>query len=64
MKKIATFVFLILTLSLTLLHADSIETYFKFKADSRQQLDELTKIISIDNVKDGFVYVYANESLP
>ena len=61
MKKISTLVFLILVFSLTFLHARKPETYFKFKVESRQQLEQLTNVISIDNVKDGFVYAYAND---
>ncbi len=37
------------------------EYYFKFKIDSREELEKITRIISIDNVKDGVVYAYAND---
>ena len=37
------------------------EVYFRFKADSKQTVDELSKIISIDNVNaEGEVRAYAN----
>ncbi len=38
-----------------------IETYFKFEISSTKQIHELTKIISIDNVKNKTVYAYANK---
>ena len=37
------------------------EIYFKFNIFSRNELNTLTRIISIDNVKDFEVYAYANE---
>jgi hypothetical protein len=37
------------------------ETYFEFKVEDRKELDRLTRIISIDNVRDGVVRAYANE---
>ncbi len=37
------------------------EVYFTFSIQSRARLDELTKIISIDNVVENKVYAYANE---
>ena len=41
---------------------DNIEVYFKFKFTSKADLDELSKIISIDNVKGDTAFAYANES--
>ncbi len=35
--------------------------YFKFTIRSPKELDELTKIVSIDNVKSDTVYAYAND---
>ena len=35
-----------------------IETYFKFEISSTKQIHELTKIISIDNIKNKTVYAY------
>jgi len=37
------------------------EVYFKFKLDSKMILNELSTVISIDDVRDDFVYAYANE---
>jgi len=37
------------------------EVYFKFNVASRAEIDELTKIISIDNVKNNEVWAYANK---
>ncbi len=36
------------------------ETYFKFNISSKNEINILTKIISIDNVKNNVVYAYAN----
>jgi hypothetical protein len=40
---------------------DKGEVYFTFTINSRQELAYLTKIISIDNVKDLNVFAYANK---
>jgi hypothetical protein len=37
------------------------EVYFRFELTDKAEIEELTKIISIDNFTDGFVYTYANE---
>ena len=37
------------------------ETYFKFEIDSRDELTKITRIISIDNVRDNLVFAYAND---
>ena len=37
------------------------EVYFKFIISNRSEITTLTKIISIDNVKDNLVFAYANE---
>ncbi|MBL7890796.1 MAG: PKD domain-containing protein, partial [Bacteroidia bacterium] len=37
------------------------ELYFTFKIQDRSEIDILTKIISIDNVKNGSVWAYANK---
>jgi hypothetical protein len=36
------------------------EIYFKFSVTSRAEVDSLTRIISIDNVKDQEVFAFAN----
>ena len=40
----------------------NIEIYFKFDINSKDELREITRIISIDNVKNKTVYAYANEN--
>jgi hypothetical protein len=40
--------------------ADVTQYYFKFQAQSKDQIDKLTTIISIDNVDGLTVYAYAN----
>lgn len=37
------------------------EVYFKFEVSSTEELNELTKIISIDDVRENTVFAYANE---
>ena len=37
------------------------EVYFKFNINTRDEIGILTKIISIDNVKDNVVYAYADK---
>ncbi|MFA4851017.1 MAG: M14 family zinc carboxypeptidase [Bacteroidales bacterium] len=37
------------------------EVYFKFNIDSRQEINSLTTVISIDNVKGNTVLAYANK---
>lgn len=37
------------------------ETYFKFEVSSPDELRKLTRIISIDNVRDNTVFAYAND---
>ena len=44
------------------LPADSPEYYFRFKLSDRAELAKLTRVISIDNVRDQIVYAYANHS--
>jgi len=36
------------------------ETYFRFPTPERPILDKLARVISLDNLKGGFVYAYAN----
>ncbi|MDF1544989.1 MAG: M14 family zinc carboxypeptidase [bacterium] len=47
---------LLLTASLS-----ATEYYFQFRVDDPSELKSLTRIISIDNVKDGLVTAYAND---
>ena len=55
----------VILITLILLAAFSIatagETYFKFRISSPEELSKLTRTISIDNVKGGDVFAYANE---
>lgn len=37
------------------------EVYFTFKVSDKSQINNLSKIISIDNIKGGNVYAYANK---
>jgi len=74
MKKLFTLAFLLFAVNLflhsqtlDLSKADSLlkkngEVYFMFSLFDREQINELSRIISIDNVKDGVVYAYANRS--
>ena len=43
------------------LYARTGQVYFKFEITSRDELDKLTKTISIDNVITHTVYAYAND---
>jgi len=42
------------------LFAKSDEVYFKFEIDSRNEINKISKIISIDNVIGNMIYAYAN----
>ncbi len=46
---------------LTTLFKDKPSIHFKFNINSRQEINTLTRIISIDNVKDNEVFAYANK---
>ncbi len=59
LKKIS--VLLLLVILLVPLYAKSNEIYFKFQINSREEINKLTKIISIDNIKGNTVYAYANQ---
>jgi len=62
MKIRTTIVTLIITLTVVSgLFAKSNEVYFKFEISERSEIDELTKIVSIDNVKENTVFAYANQ---
>ena len=61
MRNILITLILIL-LSLPLLAAGEwSQYYFRFELQDKAQLSNLTTIISIDNVKDNWVYAYAND---
>jgi len=59
--RIKLFLSLLLLCFIMVTTTQAKEYYFKFKIDSREDLDKITRIISIDNVKDGIVYAYAND---
>ena len=62
--RIVTSLFLILLLALTSIvvgATDYGETYFKFKLPDRPILDKLARVVSLDGVKEGEVYAYAND---
>jgi hypothetical protein len=59
MKKAVSLIALLMCLSGPFSEADDTETYFRFTIDSRQELEILTKMISIDNVIGDTVYAYA-----
>jgi len=70
MKKITILFFLILFCTYNSKSQDNLkqlfkntgEIYFKFDIESKKDIPELTKIISIDNVIGNTVYAYANEN--
>jgi len=53
-----TFVLLFLTISFSF--GQQNEHYFKFSIKNKEKLEKLTRIISIDNYKNGTVFAYAN----
>jgi hypothetical protein len=61
MKALLLSTMILCALFLTSVSAETGETYFKFKIGSREEIKELTRIISIDNVKDDVVFAYAAE---
>jgi len=60
MIKVKLVVLLLVTFSISFLLADFDEYYFTFEVQSRDQLNVLTKIISIDKVEGNIVHAYAN----
>jgi hypothetical protein len=61
MKRIAIFVLLLCALLTATGIAASSETYFKFKITSPAELEKLTRVVSIDNVRGTDVFAYAND---
>lgn len=55
-----TFVLLFLTISFSF--GQQNEHYFKFSIKNKEKLEKLTRIISIDNYKNGTVFAYANNA--
>ena len=60
MKKAVIVFVAFLLLSGSALFAKSGEIYFKFRVTSPDEFQKISKVISIDNIKDGEVYAYAN----
>ncbi|MCD4818066.1 MAG: carboxypeptidase regulatory-like domain-containing protein [Candidatus Cloacimonetes bacterium] len=60
MKKIIVFTFLMFMI-LTAFSKKFTEYYFTFSISSRKELDKITQIISIDNVKNNQVWAYATD---
>jgi hypothetical protein len=61
MKRIAIFALLLCALLAATGIAAPSETYFKFKIASPAELEKLTRIVSIDNVRGTDVFAYAND---
>jgi hypothetical protein len=60
-KRLILLAFVVLLSLAVAQTAEASQYYFKFNIQSPKELDELTKIVSIDNVKDNTVYAYAND---
>ena len=65
MLKINISTIIILTVLFSLISANELdlnfkEVYFRFEISERSELETLTRIISIDNVKEHTVFAYAN----
>ena len=62
MRRLLVIITIAMLISLiAVAYAQTNQVYFKFEISSRQELVSLTRIISIDNVKDKTVYAYAND---
>jgi hypothetical protein len=61
MKKKAALILSVLVLFSAALPANGEEYYFKFVIQSHDELGKLTRVVSIDNVKDNIVFAYAND---
>jgi hypothetical protein len=61
MRKLTGLFIALILLSVSILSAAPSEYYFKFHINSHEELGKLTRIISIDNVRDLTVFAYAND---
>ena len=61
MKQLLILTILVL-LSLPLVAGEWTQYYFRFELLDKSELQNLTRIVSIDNVKGNWVYAYANDS--
>ena len=59
--KFVCFALLILT-AVSLFTNEIGEQYFRFPVPSREKLEQITRMISIDNIQHGYVYAYATEA--
>lgn len=59
MKAICTVLLLISLLTVTVSYSAVDENYIQFNIESRSEIEVVTKIVSIDNVKDLTVFAYA-----
>ena len=60
MRKALLIIILIL-LSLPLLAGEWTQYYFRFELLNKAELQNLSNVISIDNIKGNWVYAYAND---
>ena len=62
MRKLLSWAAVIICLTAVSVNAANFnEYYIKFKLDFRDDLEKISRVISIDNFKDGEVYAYAND---
>ncbi|MDX9694515.1 MAG: M14 family zinc carboxypeptidase, partial [Bacteroidales bacterium] len=62
MKKFLYFLLIISILPFITNGQEITEYYFKFKIESKSEIEKITQLISIDNVRDNYVFAYANQS--
>lgn len=60
MKRLI-FILIMVIFLMTLYAKDFTEYYFKFSLKSQKEMEKIGSIVSIDNVKNGEVYAYAND---
>ncbi len=53
---------MLVLLCLPLVAGEWTQYYFRFELTDKAQLQDLTRIVSIDNIKGNWVYAYANDS--
>ncbi len=61
-KTVTIAVLVLLAVSLTASAPQAAEYYLQLKLQSPQDVAALSKIVSVDNVRDGYIYVYANDN--
>ena len=60
MQRKIFLIVIVLIITASVLIAKSNEKYFKFEIETAEKLDKISKIISIDNVRDNIVFAYAS----